>query len=524
MNAKRLYKFLLPTIAIAIASGSASASFPTGYYDSLDGKCGAQLVLAIRNLLANHTEISYSNGTWDAFHDTDVIRVDGTDYWWDMYSDNLVAVSSGHPGLNVEHSVANSWWGGTKNAAYKDLVHLNPSNSDANSRKSNYPLAELASVSWTNGVTSVGTPKSGQGGGNNWAYEPDDRYKGDFARVFMYMFTVYGDISWKSTTNWMYNIGTDLMFKPWAVELLMRWHASDPVSDKERSRNDGIMLHQKNRNPFIDLPDLADHIWGAKATQPFYVDGSSQGNDPDTPTPPAPSSSTEYSWLDATSTTISDGWTYENVNLPETASYIWSWKDFNGSYYLNASAYISGTPYQSEAYAWSPIVSLEDCEKATLSFEHAAKFQTTLQSLCKLAVRDVNSNEISFVEIPKWPTAGSWNFVASTPIDLSGFTGRKVQVGLRYASSASGADTWEIRNMKLTTTLTSGINTPGAFEEDADIDDSCMVEVWGRNIIAPEGARIFSLQGCMVDGRDLQPGIYIVAKPGFSRSVKVLIK
>ena len=60
-----------------------------------------------------------------------------------MYSSNNVPVSSGHGGMNVEHSVANSWWGGTKNDAYKDIVHLNPSNADANSRKGNFPIGEI---------------------------------------------------------------------------------------------------------------------------------------------------------------------------------------------------------------------------------------------------------------------------------------------------------------------------------------------------------------------------------------------
>ena len=44
-----------------------------------------------------------------------------------------------------------------------------------------------------------------------------------------------------------------------------------------------------------------------------------------------------------------DDWTFENVNLPDAATYIWSLKEYNGSYYLNASAYVGSAAYASEA-------------------------------------------------------------------------------------------------------------------------------------------------------------------------------
>ena len=46
----------------------------------------------------------------------------------------------------------------------------------------------------------------------------------------------------------------------------MKWHKEDPVSDKERKRNDAVYAKQHNRNPFIDNPDMADHIWGELST------------------------------------------------------------------------------------------------------------------------------------------------------------------------------------------------------------------------------------------------------------------
>ena len=95
------------------------------------------------------------------------------------------------------------------------------------------------------------------------------------------MFVVYDDINWGRTSGgqnveWMFT-ASPFELKPWAKELLLRWSANDAVSQKERDRNDGVYSQQKNRNPFIDLPDLADYIWGSKADLPRNAQYSSPG-------------------------------------------------------------------------------------------------------------------------------------------------------------------------------------------------------------------------------------------------------
>ena len=44
--------------------------------------------------------------------------------------------------------------------------------------------------------------------------------------------------------------------------MLLKWHRNDPVSEKETNRNNDVYNLQNNRNPFIDYPELAEHIWG----------------------------------------------------------------------------------------------------------------------------------------------------------------------------------------------------------------------------------------------------------------------
>jgi len=72
----------------------------------------------------------------------------------------------------------------------------------------------------------------------------------------------------------MLNNNTYPVWKPWAIDLLMKWNRQDPVSAKELKRIEAVYNIQGNRNPFIDYPDLAEYIWGADTTKiyPFPVE------------------------------------------------------------------------------------------------------------------------------------------------------------------------------------------------------------------------------------------------------------
>ncbi|MDE6295689.1 MAG: endonuclease, partial [Muribaculaceae bacterium] len=272
----KLHSLILLTTLGGLALTSAAAA-PDTYYSSLEGYRGTTLRKAAKSIVRNHTVISYGNQTWEAFYVTDTRIVNGKLCWWDMYSPNDVLASSpgSHSGMNIEHTIPNSWWGGTKNDAYKDLYELNPSDSKANSAKSNYPYGEIeGSYHYDNGVTFVGHPKSGQTGSSqgNWCYEPLDEYKGDFARSLFYMYTVYDDIAWSSSTAWMYTVGSDKLLQDWAIEMLLRWSKEDPVSEKEIARNEAVYGIQHNRNPYIDLPGLEDFVWGNKRNVDFSLE------------------------------------------------------------------------------------------------------------------------------------------------------------------------------------------------------------------------------------------------------------
>ncbi len=168
---------------------------------------------------------------------------------------------------------------------------------------------------------------------------------------------------------------------------------------------------------------------------------------PDTPVNPPVADDAIYSGLSENATSID--WTFEN-NSAENVNEIWAWKSYNGLYYLNASAFVGGVAYPATAYACSPVIDLTAVTSAKMTFDQTAKFQTTLRTLCSVVVREEGASDWTELTVPAWPAAGSWDFVSAGEIDLSAYAGKKIQVGFKYGSSAEGADTWRVKNLKIT--------------------------------------------------------------------------
>jgi len=141
--------------------------------------------------------------------------------------------------------------------------------------------------------------------------------------------------------------------------------------------------------------------------------------------------------------------TIENVDLGSLTS-IWR---ANTSYgYMSASAYNSGSANASEAWLISPAFDLANCTTATLTFDHAAKFQNgtvreefqVYYAVSPSATFD--ASEWTNVTIPDYPTAGDWTYVSSGGISLP-ITATKI--AFRYKSTAAAADTWQVKNVKI---------------------------------------------------------------------------
>ncbi len=245
------------------------AAPPAGYYDDAVGKSGSTLQSTLAKII-NHSDPGYDS-LWDIYKTTDR-RADGK--VWDMYSNttNFTFGSDqcGNYGgegdcYNREHSIPKSWRGGSK---YSDAHMVVPTDGYVNNRRSSYPFGEVGSSDYVsdNSFSKVGTCKTS--GYSGTVFEPNDEYKGDFARIYFYAATRY----YSECGSWSGNgfSGSFPHLDDWTCNMMLRWHQLDPVSQKEIDRNDAVYeSRQGNRNPFVDYPELVDLIFGSETSTPF---------------------------------------------------------------------------------------------------------------------------------------------------------------------------------------------------------------------------------------------------------------
>ena len=209
---------------------------------------------------------------WNDFKTTDV-RSDGK--VWDMYS-NITNFTFGTDqdsgnhsyegkAYNREHSFPKSWFGGKVMPMYADLFHLYPTDGKVNENRGDLPFGETngSNKNSANDFSKIGVCT--YPGYTGTVFEPNDIYKGDFARTYFYMVTCYEEKlpDWVNKGNANITINSSGLVT-WQLEMLMKWSKNDPVSaDKETPRNNAVYSIQGNRNPFIDYPGLEEYIWGS---------------------------------------------------------------------------------------------------------------------------------------------------------------------------------------------------------------------------------------------------------------------
>ena len=254
-------------LMLAVLMGlQANAAVPSGYYTNAQGKSDQALKMALHKIIKGHTKRSYDN-LWSDFKQTDcngsiiIDRYSTTQYTWQ--TDQCGQYNSVGDCYNREHSIPNSWWGGSdSDTAYTDLHHMFPVDGWVNAERGNYPFGDCA-----NG-TPKGTGKRGTctfSGYNGTVFEVADEYKGDFARVYFYFATRYMvrmSNYTSGTGSAVFTASNYLGLTTWAINQLLEWHRNDPVSTLESTRNDKVYSIQRNRNPFVDYPELVEYIWG----------------------------------------------------------------------------------------------------------------------------------------------------------------------------------------------------------------------------------------------------------------------
>lgn len=253
-------------VILLVCSVNLSSQIPNNYYSSANNKSGSTLKTALSSCIVNHTELSYIS-LWTAFLTTDVHN----DIIWDMYSDSSAYKPGGSKqgasysgeldSYNREHSFPKSWFNNAT-PMYTDLHHIVPTDGYINGRRSNYPYGETSNPTYKSlkGFSKLG-PCNKDIGYSGTVFEPNDIYKGDFARIYFYMLTCYEN----QISNWsspMLDGNKYPGFSTWALNMLLRWAKEDPVSQKEIDRNNAVYKIQGNRNPYIDYEGLEQYVWG----------------------------------------------------------------------------------------------------------------------------------------------------------------------------------------------------------------------------------------------------------------------
>ena len=157
---------------------------------------------------------------------------------------------------NREHvwcqSLSNGNWGDTQGGT--DVLHLRPTYNSVNSSRGNKPYGDnnKSGANYYDGMLY------GYSSGSAY-FEPIDQVKGDVARIVMYVWTTY--------TGWSGYSSLDILKVFQNYDLLLSWHTMDRPDALEGNRNNYAQASkQKNRNPFVDHPELAWKIFGDKVS------------------------------------------------------------------------------------------------------------------------------------------------------------------------------------------------------------------------------------------------------------------
>ena len=260
-------------LVIFIAFNFITAQTPE-YYSSIDfSQQGAALKTQLSNLITNThiTDIPYtssSTDTWDILRISDlenpnsesVLLIYGFDdndgtYITDRTRNAFdTCHSSSCLGLwNREHvfakSLANPSLITNEPGSGTDVHNLRPADSQKNTQRSNRLFID------DSGEDSKIV--------NGDYFYPGDEWKGDVARIIMYMYLRYPSQCQaidSATGSANYSPNGDM------PDVFLEWNEEDPVSALELTRNDVIYSYQGNRNPFIDNPYLATLIWNGPAS------------------------------------------------------------------------------------------------------------------------------------------------------------------------------------------------------------------------------------------------------------------
>lgn len=243
------------------------------YYKSIDNVSkNTSLISKISELISKtHTTHLKYKDLWDLFRNTDLDKfykkdgkiIDIYSYSFknkSNYKYNFKEHQCGERGYkkegdcyNREHLVPQSFFK-KKGPMLADAHHIYPTDGWVNNLRSNYDITEVKKIE----KTTTNGSKYGRDENNNIVFEPIDEFKGNIARAYLYFGIRYssfiGEDKWNFFTS-------NYPFIEKILKIYLKWHEKDPVDVYDIHRNENIFKAQHNRNPFVDIPELAKLIW-----------------------------------------------------------------------------------------------------------------------------------------------------------------------------------------------------------------------------------------------------------------------
>lgn len=252
--------------------GLVSSTAPSNYYASLEGKSGAVLKQAIQDIIANPNVVREHNygDAYDILKEADQNPENSSQVWL-MYVEtprskiDLQTGTSGAAGYwNREHIYSQSRGG---------FIDATSSNADGiNSWDPTDANDILAGHSDAHHIRAEDSPENSLRSERNYGVDyngpagSQGSWRGDVARAIFYMAVRYNGLS---VVNGNPNSEPDGSIGD--LSTLLSWNGLDTADDFEMNRNNIIYTWQKNRNPFIDFPTLANYIWGPNAGQTWFA-------------------------------------------------------------------------------------------------------------------------------------------------------------------------------------------------------------------------------------------------------------
>ena len=246
------------------------------FYSSVDwrvahrGAAGvAELRTSLATLLRNtHRRVSYADAR-QALQEADAANATHIRLF---YTGELIPRAwDGGKSWNREHLFPQSYMGDHAGPDHSDLHALRAARPGVNSARGNKWFAECSHDNGSgDGCTRVPAWSGGpaDSGYDSESFQPSASVRGDIARGLFYMALRYpGGPSAEADTLGLTLSDTPDMgaHRMGRLADLLRWHAADPVSADEVRRNTVVArpTQQANRNPFVDVPALADLFFGS---------------------------------------------------------------------------------------------------------------------------------------------------------------------------------------------------------------------------------------------------------------------